>query len=76
MMQVASMLSRLRLRMKVGFAGDPGCCRTVLAQVAMSRWWLSRFRMGPLEWIWRCVTYWRLQPLRIESPVLVARRAA
>jgi uncharacterized protein len=28
-----------------------------------SRAWLGRFRMGPLEWLWRCVTYARLQPL-------------
>ncbi len=28
-----------------------------------SRLWLSRFRYGPLEWLWRVVTYWRNQPL-------------
>jgi len=28
-----------------------------------SRAWLGRFRMGPLEWAWRCVTYARPQPL-------------
>jgi uncharacterized membrane protein YeiB len=28
-----------------------------------SRAWLTRFRMGPLEWAWRCITYARLQPL-------------
>ncbi|HEX3275386.1 MAG TPA: DUF418 domain-containing protein [Gemmatimonadales bacterium] len=28
-----------------------------------SRAWLARFRMGPLEWAWRCVTYARRQPL-------------
>jgi uncharacterized protein len=28
-----------------------------------SRAWLTRFRMGPLEWAWRCLTYGRLQPL-------------
>lgn len=30
-----------------------------------SRAWLARYRMGPLEWAWRCLTYRRLQPLRI-----------
>ncbi|MCE7975258.1 MAG: DUF418 domain-containing protein [Leptolyngbya sp. PLA1] len=25
--------------------------------------WMSRFRYGPLEWLWRSVTYWRLEPL-------------
>lgn len=29
-----------------------------------SRAWLTRYRMGPLEWAWRVVTYWRPQPLR------------
>jgi uncharacterized protein len=34
-----------------------------------SRWWLARYRFGPLEWIWRSVTYWRVQPLRRDAPV-------
>jgi uncharacterized protein len=25
--------------------------------VAISRWWLRRFRFGPLEWLWRWATY-------------------
>jgi len=33
-----------------------------------SRAWLTRFRMGPLEWAWRCVTYARLQPLTRALP--------
>jgi uncharacterized protein len=31
--------------------------------LAWSRPWLARFRFGPLEWVWRCLTYWRLFPL-------------
>ena len=27
------------------------------AQVACSAWWMARFRFGPLEWLWRAVTY-------------------
>ncbi|SDP76739.1 Uncharacterized membrane protein YeiB [Actinopolyspora xinjiangensis] len=27
-------------------------------QVLWSRWWLRRFRYGPFEWLWRCVTWW------------------
>jgi uncharacterized protein len=27
-------------------------------------WWLARFRFGPFEWLWRSLTYWRLQPLK------------
>jgi uncharacterized protein len=26
-------------------------------QVVLSRFWLLHFEMGPLEWIWRCVTH-------------------
>ena len=33
-------------------------------QLAWSPWWLSRFRYGPFEWIWRVATYRRMQPLR------------
>lgn len=33
-------------------------------QVLASRWWLQRFRFGPAEWLWRSLTYLRLQPLR------------
>jgi len=32
-------------------------------QMLGSRIWLSHFRMGPFEWIWRSATYGRLQPL-------------
>jgi uncharacterized protein len=35
-----------------------------LAQMGVSVAWLRRFRMGPLEWIWRSLTYWQLLPLR------------
>jgi uncharacterized protein len=28
--------------------------------LAWSKPWLARFRFGPLEWLWRCLTYWRL----------------
>lgn len=33
-------------------------------QVALSRWWLRRYRFGPVEWLWRSATYARWQPLR------------
>ena len=39
----------------------------VLFQVAFSAWWLGRYRFGPLEWLWRSLTYKELQPLRITS---------
>jgi uncharacterized protein len=33
-------------------------------QVVLSHWWLGRFRFGPAEWLWRSLTYWRVQPMR------------
>lgn len=33
-------------------------------QVIASNWWLRRFRFGPVEWLWRSLTYGRVQPLR------------
>ncbi len=33
-------------------------------QVLLSRWWLSRFRFGPLEWAWRWITYGKRPPMR------------
>ena len=33
-------------------------------EAGLSAAWLARFRFGPLEWLWRCVTYARIQPLR------------
>jgi uncharacterized protein len=32
--------------------------------LTFSRLWLGRFAQGPLEWLWRCLTYWRWFPLR------------
>ena len=32
-------------------------------QMVFSRWWLSRFYYGPLEWAWRSATYFKRYPL-------------
>ncbi|MBX3230721.1 MAG: DUF418 domain-containing protein [Labilithrix sp.] len=32
------------------------------AQMIFARWWLARFRYGPLEWAWRSFTYGAWQP--------------
>jgi uncharacterized protein len=39
----------------------------VAVQLIWSRYWLRAFRMGPLEWLWRCATYLTVAPLR-RSP--------
>lgn len=33
-----------------------------VAQVFFARWWLSHCAMGPAEWLWRSITYFKLQP--------------
>lgn len=40
---------------------------TFAAQMVFSRWWLSRFRFGPVEWLWRSLTYGKRQRLRLET---------
>lgn len=34
-------------------------------QIMLSVWWLKHFRFGPAEWLWRTLTYGRLQPMRV-----------
>ena len=36
-------------------------------QIPLSHAWLSRFRFGPAEWLWRSLTYGRAQPMRLEA---------
>ncbi|MFE4055266.1 DUF418 domain-containing protein [Streptomyces sp. NPDC059096] len=40
----------------------------IAAQTLFSRWWLARFRYGPLEWVLRCLTWWNVVPLRRSQP--------
>ncbi|MCO8269118.1 DUF418 domain-containing protein [Actinoplanes sp. TRM 88003] len=35
-----------------------------VVQAALSIVWLRHFRYGPLEWVWRCLSWWRLMPIR------------
>ena len=36
-----------------------------LLQLWFSGYWLKRFRYGPLEWLWRCLTYTKFMKLKI-----------
>ena len=36
-------------------------------QVLLSRWWLSRYRFGPVEWAWRWITYGKRPSMRIST---------
>lgn len=33
-------------------------------QIPFSQWWLSHFHFGPMEWLWRSLTYLKWQPLK------------
>ena len=45
------------------------------AELAWSPWWLRRFQFGPMEWLWRSLTRWELQPMR-KAAAVVADSAA
>ncbi len=36
-------------------------------QVVACQWWAKRFRFGPVEWMWRSLTYLKWQPLRLRN---------
>lgn len=36
-------------------------------QIALSHLWLAQFRYGPMEWLWRAVTYRTIPPMRIKA---------
>ncbi|HET8546584.1 MAG TPA: DUF418 domain-containing protein [Bryobacteraceae bacterium] len=57
-----------RIRPAAGIA----CAVTFyVLQLAASHWWLARFRQGPLEWVWRALSY-----PRTASSCLAGARAA
>jgi uncharacterized protein len=50
----------LALWWRVGAAQAMAIAAAIIAvQVPLSAWWLSRYRFGPVEWIWRRLTYGR-----------------
>jgi uncharacterized protein len=51
---------------RIGEAQVVGIVTAVyFAQLLISRWWLSNFRYGPLEWVWRALTYGRAPAMRL-----------
>jgi uncharacterized protein len=38
-------------------------CVIFALQIPLSGWWLRRFRFGPVEWVWRSLTYGKRQPM-------------
>jgi uncharacterized protein len=39
----------------------------IVFQMIFSSWWLTRYQFGPLEWLWRSLTYKKRQPMRITG---------
>lgn len=52
-----------QVRPPVGFAAALAC---FAAEVVFSTVWLRHYRFGPVEWLWRSLTYGRMQPMRRE----------
>ena len=40
-----------------------------VVNLVISPLWLKRFAFGPLEWLWRSLTYGTLQPMRLKTQV-------
>ena len=45
-------------------AGIAIACAVYGLQVGASCWWLRHFRFGPVEWLWRALSYGKRPPLR------------
>jgi uncharacterized protein len=46
---------------KLDFLTVIGLCIAIIAiEIGFSRWWMNRFPFGPMEWVWRLLTYGRL----------------
>ncbi len=59
---------------KLGMATSIGIGLAFFAlQIPVANWWLSRFHYGPVEWLWRSLTYGKAQPWRkkAEESVLI-----
>jgi uncharacterized protein len=42
----------------------PLCLAFFALQTGFSHWWLGRYRFGPMEWLWRALTYGKRPPMR------------
>lgn len=43
-----------------------------IVEIIWSHIWLRYFRFGPLEWLWRSLTYWKIQPMKRTSNLTLA----
>ena len=40
----------------------------IVLQMLLSKWWLRYFKYGPLEWVWRSLTFFKVFPLKRQAP--------
>ncbi len=38
----------------------------IAVQMLISTWWLRNFKYGPLEWLWRSLTYFKVFPMKVD----------
>jgi uncharacterized protein len=58
----------LSLYGKLGCAQGEGLALFIFGlQMLFSRWWMRKFSFGPVEWLWRSVTYWKILPFRVPK---------
>lgn len=55
----------------IGSVGAMACMIPVVVifplQIIASKWWLSKYKFGPLEWLWRSMTYGKWQPMKRDE---------
>lgn len=55
---------------KIGAAAAVGASIAFFVlQLLLAQWWMKRFSLGPVEWLWRSLTYFKLLPNRRAAPV-------
>ena len=42
-----------------------------IAQLVLSKWWLRQYRFGPIEWLWRSLTYLKAQPMKAVTLIQI-----
>lgn len=42
---------------------------TLSLQLVFSTWWMTRYTLGPFEWLLRSFTYWRWQTIKRSEPL-------
>ncbi len=52
------------------WVGPLFCISFYTLQIFISRWWLSHYQYGPLEYIWRLGTYGKMMPLKKKQGLI------